>query len=337
MTPSRTHIAIVGAGIAGLSLAWRLAGRTQVTLLEAGALGARGASSVPAALLNPFRGRTARAHPDDLAGLAAFWRRDEVLRSRGHDTGSLRTGVLRIASDAGQADLFQAQRGQDGPHWIPTGEVPTAYHAPHGAVLVRDGGWIRSARLLAALGDDVRTHGVDVREHARVERFERVGGGAGGWRLELADRSVPADIVVWCPGAEPVPGPHAPVGPFQRLEGDVITLAAEPAFPYPVAGAVYGAADSGRAWVGGNHREAGTPDPGAATSLRRSFGWFVPAVRGAEIASVWSGVRLKQKSLRPLAAELADGLWFLGAFAGRGFLCSALEADRLAVRLGLGA
>src|SRR5690625_7182618 len=69
---STTHVAIVGAGIAGLALAWRLVERgAQVTLLDGGH---GGASRVPVALINPFRGRAGRPGRRDVAGAGGVWR-----------------------------------------------------------------------------------------------------------------------------------------------------------------------------------------------------------------------------------------------------------------------
>ena len=320
-------VAIVGGGIAGLSLAWALAGRAAVTVFEAGALGERGASGVPAALLNPFRGRTARAHPDDVAGLAAFWRRDDTLRSRGHVTGAQRSGILRIASDERQADLWRAPAADPRVRWLEPGTAPRGVHAPHGALRIDDGGWVRAPELLGALATDARDQGVSIREECRVDDLERT---TDGWRLGFADDSLVASYVVLCTGAEPPPGAHRPDAVFERLAGDVVTLAIEKPFEPPIAGGVYGASKSGSAWVGGNHRAPDEHDPGAPRALRDAFSWFVPVLKRADIVDVWTGVRLKRRGNRPLRAELAPGLWFLGAFAGRGFLCCAAEAEELA-------
>src|SRR5690606_11412044 len=84
LSASVRDVAIVGGGVAGLTLAYELVRRgASVVLVDAGAsTGASAgepavraaASLVPAALLNPHRGRTARARPGDMAGLEAFWR-----------------------------------------------------------------------------------------------------------------------------------------------------------------------------------------------------------------------------------------------------------------------
>lgn len=330
--PERTrHVAIVGAGIAGTSLAYALREEAEVTLFDASGVGRSGASSLPAALLNPNRGRTARAHPDDLAGLAAFWRRDDALRAAGHDTGAVRSGVLRIASSERQAaDWRDAAAAGGSLRRLSAAELPPAYHAPHGALLVSQGGWVRPNALLAALAAAARGAGVRIREHAPVRRVTPAD---GGFVLDTPTGPCTASHVVFCTGAEPLPPELDPGVELQRVEGDVVELRTPLSLALPVAGAVYGAAAGGSAWVGGNHREPGRPDPAAPEALRRSFSWFVPDLRDAPIASVWTGTRVKRRGNRPLVTEIAERVWVFGALAGRGFLCGAAEAERLAARL----
>ena len=327
---ARAHVAIIGAGIAGLSAAFALAGRIDVTVVEAGAVGTCGASSLPAALLNPHRGRTARAHPDDLEGLAAFWHRDDILRRAGRDGGAMRGGVLRIASTARQADLWR-HAPSNGARFLRPEEVPPEYHAPHGALRVPDGGWVRPERLLQALAGATRAAGGRVVEGARVRRIARV---RDVWLVETDHETLQATHVVACTGAEQPPSSGemrlTPDEPLARVAGDVVGLVLPHGFATPVAGAVYGAWESGTAWIGGNHRDPAGADPDAASRLRTSFGWFVPALRDAQIVDTWTGVRLKRPGNRPLVREVGDGAWFFGALAGRGFLCGAREAERVA-------
>jgi glycine/D-amino acid oxidase-like deaminating enzyme len=95
---------VVGGGVAGLSLARAAAvAEASVVAFERAIDGAGGASALPAALLNPWRGRKGDAHPDDLAGLAAVRRWAAELAEEGHDPGAHATGLLRIPGSARQA------------------------------------------------------------------------------------------------------------------------------------------------------------------------------------------------------------------------------------------
>ncbi len=347
-TDVATDVAIVGAGIAGLSLADALArrGRT-VRVLEAGRIGAQGASALPLALLNPHRGRSGRAHPDDLAGLAAFWRRDARLRADGFDPGAERSGVLRVAASAAQADRWRALAASvDTASWLEPPAVPAGVRAPHGALLVPDGGWVDPPRLLAALARSAAARGADLVEGARVVGVGRVDAAdpTDGFRGDGMTRL--ARAVVLCVGADADAG--LPIPDLTRLEGDVITLAPAEPLPHPIAGGVYGGTRSDPtgsgapvAAVGGNHRTPATATGArddaehraTARALRDRFARSVPGLADAEVVAHWRGVRAKRPGHRPWTVERAPDVWFLGAFAGRGFLCAAAEAERLVERL----
>ncbi len=324
----QAHHVIVGAGIAGSSLAYALSkyANLRVTLIERGNIAQQGASSVPLALLNPHRGRSGRASESDLAGLAAMHTLADELTMQGLDHGISLTGVLRIASTPRQASKWRKLAGV---RWLDSEQLPSSYHCPYGGFLVPNGGWLTPHKLLRALVDASRQRGTTVLERHHVA--DVVPTSAGGWQVVTEHEGeqvvLEADTVHLCIGADTFLPKYLPEAVTERLEGDVIGLANNVAMPYPIAGAVYGAKDDDTVYIGGNHRDQGEADPDAPTRLQKSASWFVPGLATAEVSSVWTGVRAKQASGQPLIQELATGLWFMGAFAGRGFLCALAEAD----------
>lgn len=322
-------VAIVGGGIAGLSLAYALARRRcDVVLFERGRVGRQGASSGPAALLNPLRGRSARAHPDDVAGLAAFWRVADELRAMGFDPAATRTGALRIAPDERRARAWsRLPYGR----WLPAGEVPPAYRAPHGALLAEDGGWVRPRSLLAALRGAAEALGAQVREGVRVLRVEPT---PHAVHVVTSAGAVPAARLVLCVGADRSPG--LPLPPLTYAAGDVVRvpLAPLPLRPrLPLGGPVYAAFDQDDAYVGGGHRDPDVPDSDAPKRLLARLDRCLPGIGSAIGTSLWGGVRAQGPSPRPVVADTAERVTFLGALAGRGFLVSASLASALAERL----
>lgn len=280
---------------------------------------------MPVALLNPHRGRTARASDLDLAGLAAMQELAGELHAEGLEPGIHLSGVLRIASNAKQADKWRALPGIT---FLKSAEVPPPYHAPFGALLVEKGGWLEPDKLLAALTRSAKRRGVRVLEEHKVEHLSRTG---TGWSVTAAGKMFSADWVVLCVGANRVSGVMLPE--LECLAGDVLRLETDLTLPLPLAGAVYGAQKQRSVFVGGNHRAEDTADPGAAEQLQRSASWFVKDLLKAQLSSVWTGVRAKQEGNEPLVCELEPRLWFFGALAGRGFLCAPLLSRRLARRL----
>jgi glycine/D-amino acid oxidase-like deaminating enzyme len=325
---ANVRVVVVGAGVVGASIARAaVAAGAHVTIVEAGTAGRSGASALPAALINPHRGRSGRAHPDDLAGAAAFWRWHEAFTAAGV-SAAVRGGVVRIAADARQARAWGAL---DGVEALPAGRLGP-FRLPHGGFRVRDAGWVDPQAWITALLAAARAGGARLHEGERVERLERRG---SGHLVLTASLRVEADIVALCLGATP-PG-ALPGLPYESVAGEV-ALARHPALPHAVAGAVYAAAARAPEHgpvvaVGGNHRPAGSEVDARAEARRllASLRWALPDL-AAEPVDVWTGVRARAEGGTPIIREVAPGTWWVGAFAGRGFLRAASVAEEL-VRL----
>lgn len=323
-----SEFAIVGAGIAGCSLAFELSKRgVSLTLLDKRTLGEAGASSVPVALLNPYRGKSAKAREGDLAGLGVMREVAAELEAHGLESGVHFSGVLRIASNQKQAKNWQKR---EGPSWLETNDIPESYHAPHGGFLVEDGGWLEPDKLLHALTQAASKQAKRMRvlEHCELEGL---GFKNNLYSLTTSRGELQAKTVILCPGAEA--NPHLPLPELSHVAGEVIGLASQTAMPYPLAGSIYGAKRGELIHIGGNHRPEHAHDPDAPKLLRKSAGWFLPPLKDAPIAQVWRGVRAAGKDNVPIVKELRAHLWFFGALAGRGFLVSGQLARELAETL----
>ncbi len=327
------RVVIVGAGVAGASLAWAAAtAGAEVTLIDSGRVAAQGASSVPVALVNPHRGRTARASDADLRGAATLWRWADALHARGYAHGARRDGVVRVASDERQR---RAWEGLDGVRHVGPGSLGP-FRLRHGGFVVDSGGWLDPRAWLAAIVAAAVADGARVHEGERAERIEGVPGCLIVHTTLGATRS--ADVVALCIGASP-PG-SLPFVPVRRIAGEVV-LTPFGGVPHALAGGVYAApVDHGptatgsgggpHLAVGGNHREPAeapirTED---AESLLTSARWALPTL-GDEIRAVWTGVRARGSDPEPIVRQVAANVWFVGAFAGRGFLRAAPIAEDL--------
>jgi glycine/D-amino acid oxidase-like deaminating enzyme len=326
----RPSIAIVGAGIAGCSLAYELSNYPcDVTLMDAKEIGS-GASSVPLALLNPHRGRTGRASDLDKAGLASMWALKKELEDLGFDSGLHHTGVLRIASSERQAKLWKKLEGV---RWLESNEILKEYHAPFGGFLVEQGGYAEPRKLLGALVAIAKKRGVRVLEHCPVEKIEREQGSRGAgesFPFSLSHLHPCYDIVVLCPGSSKAFTANLPL---EYHAGDVIGLESNVTLPHPIAGAIYGASHRGVVYMGGNHRDEDDHDDYHLQQLQKSSSWFIPDLKNAKRVSSWSGVRAKQESNEPLVELLEPNLYFFGALGGRGFLCAHYLAKQFAKNL----
>ena len=331
------RLAVLGGGVAGSSLALAAAeAGAHVHLLDAGD-GMGAASGVPAALVNPYRGRSGRANPDDRRGARATWRRAAALHAAGFDPGAHPTAVVRVADQARQARAWQEREGAVA--FGPEPEPSTGrWRAPHGGMLVPSGGWIDPPRWLSALRSAAAASGASWRPQTPVRALEPTT--AGAWRLlgpDLeGDTQGPFDLIALCLGAS-APGalPHLPV---TALPGAVALLPGH-APARPLAGAVYAAPvgsplryglDPRRAWLavgGGNPAVADDDGERLRSALERSL----PG-EAAPLQATWRGLRARGPDPQPQVVGLLPGVWWFGAFGGRGFLRAALEAERLVAR-----
>jgi glycine/D-amino acid oxidase-like deaminating enzyme len=330
----RPHYLIVGAGVAGCNVAYELSKQdVLVTLIDAGKIGERGASAVPVALLNPHRGRTARASELDKAGLTSMWCLVEELEALGLDHGVHHTSVVRIASNERQQREWQKL---DRVIWLDN--MPAVYHAPFGGIFIEPAGWLEPSLFLNVLVNVAKQRGVKVIENCELVNVERVSGIRGStsstesFQVSVktptsGTRNLEPDFIILCTGASKISGLSLPSLEF--LSGDVIGLEADLTLPYPLAGAIYGAQKKRLVYMGGNHRQHGQDDPTAAQQLQRASSWFIPALKDAKVVSQWTGVRAKQEDNQPLIAELQPRLFFFGALGGRGFLCANYLAKQL--------
>lgn len=360
--PDPTDVLVVGAGIAGSALAYELSRRgVRVTLLDKGAGEPTGASTVPAALVNPHRGRTARATAADLAGAKRFWQLVRELEAEVGPSGAHPSGVLRVADNARQARAWQ---GLTGVQWLEPGEVPPEYHAPYGAIVVPGGGWLRPRELLAALVRGASAHGASVRwatEFLGVTEAPSAAAGQGPAALiarlrsgaRVGESRLACRAVVVATGAEQPAGLRLPHLELVWGEALVARIGVTP--PLPVAGGVVAAFDGGLALVSGGHRPVGLrgepittggraelerveayvheAEHAARHDLMRALAWRVPAAANATVESRWEGVRAKRTSGEPVVRRLAPGLHLMLGFGGRGFLRAATAAAAMADRL----
>ena len=327
--PDLSDYLVIGGGVAGCALTYVLSTRgVGVTLVERGGISEQGASSVPVALLNPYRGRSARANELDLAGLAAMGRLVGELATLDLDHGVHLRGVLRVAPNQKQAKTW---RKREGVRWLESEEVPEVYHAPFGGFLVEQGGWLEPHLFLRALvAAAQRRGGVRVLEHCTVQGVRERG---SIQEVRTSSGTLSAKTVIYCTGASEEVEAALGVEELEHVAGEVIRLRTSAQLPHALAGAIYSAQVRDEVLLGGNHRPAERTDERAPQQLQRAGGWFIPALKEAELVSVWTGVRAKTEDNVPVIKEVRKGVWFFGGLAGRGFLCAAHLAEGLAERL----
>lgn len=344
MTSSRTkQIAVIGGGVAGLGIAWRLAqAGAAVTLFESGALPAR-AGAATWASGGMLCARLEMSHAP--AALAAFslsaraaWPAfaAEIERASGVSPGFLETGALVTASGHHAADGVVKIDGASARLLEPglAQQIDTALWAENEART--DPRWLTIGLARAAQAANVQL----VKE-ARVNRLIESGGRVTG--ILTADGTHNFDHVVLAAGAwsggllkvSNLPGP-----PIRPVKGQMLSLAGDPhALPVRriiwAEGAYIVPHHDGRVVIGATQEEAGfdaTLDEGLLETLRQSAIRTVPSLAGLEITERFCGFRPATDDGLPALGGLGpEGLTLASGQFRNGILFAPLVADAAAL------
>ena len=319
---SKIRVVIVGGGVVGLAVAWRLRqGGAAVTVVERGACGG-GASAAAAGLLQAAP-VVAEEHPDLLLltrpaheSYPGFIRELEYVS--GVPVGLGKRGTLFVSNseaDDGVLDRHESfLRSLDlpvrrldgvGARWKERALSPAA----RGALLIEGDLWLNPRALGAALAEAVRRSGGRICEQERVVAVESAGGRATGVRTE--SRRLLADRVVLSAGAwsaQILPSDEA-AARVTPVRGQALALehGAGSFVQRPVRspGLWVVPHNDGRLSIGATIEEAGfdaTPKAWAVAQLLEAAERLLPGLRELPFREAWAG-------LRP---ESPDGLPMIG-------------------------
>ena len=351
---NKPNVAIIGAGVIGLGIAWRLALRSvPVAVFDKGASGA-GASHAAAGML----AACAEAEPGEEAlvtlGRASQARwpafAAELKQASGVDVGLRPEGTLVVAlTSDDQARLshqlvFQQKLGLP-LQWITAAE--TRRREPHlagklaGAVFSPEDTQVDNRKLAAALRIAAEMAGASISEHQAVKTISSDAGRVDG--IVLADGSkVAADVVVLAAGAWSrnidglAPELRPPVRP---IKGQMLALRMDPTAPLLThvvwaPGAYLVPRLDGRLLVGATVEEKGydtSLTAGGILTLLEAAWRVVPAVEELPIDEMWVGHRPGSRDDAPiLGTGLIDGLIYATGHHRNGILLTPITADAIA-------
>jgi glycine oxidase len=322
VAPSRPKTVVIGAGVVGLSIAWRLAqAGCPVTVYDRAKAG-RGASWAAAGML----AAAVETEPGEEKLLALtlesqkLWPRfaREIEAASGISIGYRDEGTIVVAltrDDAAQLRFsyeFQRSLGLD-IDWLSGAEARR--REPHlrpgisGAVLSPKDHQVENRLLGSALARAARRVGVVLYEHCPVREVELSGGRARG---VVSDRgSDPADIVVLAAGAwsreiAGIPASYLP--PVRPIKGQMLALSMDPAAPlvrhviWLPRGYLVPRLD-GRLIVGATVEERGFDDrvtAGGLLALIEGAWRAVPAIEELPVAETWVGFRPGSRDDAPM-------------------------------------
>jgi glycine oxidase len=351
---SKPAVAIIGAGVIGLGIAWRLAARgASVAVFDKGASGA-GASHAAAGML----AACSEAEPGEEAlvtlGRASQARWPafavELKQASGVDVELRPEGTLVVALTADdQARLshllvFQQKLGLP-LQWISAAE--TRRREPHlagklaGAVFSPEDTQVDNRKLAAGLRVAAEAAGAVINEHQPVKTISSSAGRVDG--IVLADGTkIAADVVVLAAGAwsrtiEGLATEFRP--PVRPIKGQMLALRMDPAVPLLThvvwaPGAYLVPRLDGRLLVGATVEEKGydtSLTAGGILTLLEAAWRVVPAIEELPIDEMWVGHRPGSRDDAPiLGAGLIDGLIYATGHHRNGILLTPITADAIA-------
>jgi glycine oxidase len=351
---SKPNVAIIGAGVIGLAIGWRLAQQgASVQIFDRGAAGA-GASHAAAGML----AACAEAEPGEEA-LVVLGRESqarwpafaaELLELSGVDVELRPEGTLLIALTADdQARLthqlvFQQRLGLP-LQWISAAE--TRRREPHlagklaGAVFSPEDTQVDNRKLVTALRLAAEAAGASITEHRAVSAISSRGGRVEG--VVLGDGTkVRADVVVlaagaWARSIEGIGRELRP--PVRPIKGQMLALRMNPTAPL-LSHVVWAPSAylvprrDGRLLVGATVEEKGYDaalTAGGVLTLLEAAWRTVPAIEELPIDEMWVGHRPGSRDDAPiLGAGPLDGLIYATGHHRNGILLAPITADTIA-------
>jgi glycine oxidase len=340
-------VIIIGAGVAGLGIAWRLLQQgCAVTILERFQPGT-GASWAAAGMLAVTAELEDAAEPERALALrsSARWPgfAAELEQASGRSVFLAEDGALLLAADAAGLEVMAGRAPNDfggtlklvGPDEA-KGLVPLLGTTMGGLWSPREA-HVDNRALTEALTIAVLKAGAVIQPNEPGVSIERKGGRAVGVLSPFCRYD--ADAILVAAGAWSGLLDEIPIAP---VKGEVIALAPPPGakLPGPV---VWGEGvycvprphwgERGRLLVGATAEEAGfdtsLTDAGR-DRLRRAAETLMPALKAWKLADHWAGLRPKSPDGLPLLGPLADGLYVASGQYRNGILFTPAIAQEMA-------
>jgi glycine oxidase len=348
-------VIVIGGGVIGLAVAWRLAQHgAEVLVLERGEPG-RGTSHVAAGMLAPVSEAAPREEPLLRLGIAsarAYPQFVAALReASGLDPGYVRCGTLIAARDPDEAEVLERELqirerfGLAVRRLRPTEArrlEPALAPTLRGALEVGDDHAIDPRRLTVALVAALGAAGAQLRTGTEVAEVQLAGDDAvQGVRLRDGNR-LPADAVVIAAGvwSAAIPGiPEDARIPLRPVKGQIMRLH-DPAGPGLMTRALRLPAaylvprGDGRYVLGATVEERGfdtTVTAGALFELLRDAVELVPGVGELVVDELSAGIRPGTPDNAPIiGAGAVPGLYWATGHYRHGILLAPMTAELVA-------
>jgi glycine oxidase len=352
LSPSPT-VAIIGSGVIGLAIAWRLAQRgAKVSVFDKGAAGS-GASHAAAGMLAAHL--EAEPREENLIALnrasqalwPAFAQELEATSGLSVDLRTEGTLLLALTGDdqSRLKHVLSFQKSLGLPlEWLTTAEVrrrePYLTPTISGAIFSPQDHQVDNRAVAAALRMAVLKAGITLRENTAVERVVTSDNRVTG--IGIAGETVAADVVILAAGAwsRSIAGlPAASLPPVRPVKGQMLALRMDPQAPLLrhvvwAPGAYLVPRKDGRLLIGATVEEKGF-DPnltaGGQLALLEATWRALPGIEELPIHEMWVGFRPGSRDDAPIIgpSPLAGLVYATGHYRN-GILLTPITAEAMA-------
>jgi glycine oxidase len=341
-------VIIVGAGIAGLAIGWRLAqSGAEVEIYDRGLTG-RGATWAAAGMIAP--GAELRDESDELSRFARLSRAAwpafaaELESESGCSIGYSEPGSLIVALDEARAQSLQQRAiqlassnidAQFLPPAVLCEREPTLSHALRGALHVPGDAQVDNRLTGEALRIALRRRHVAIHENTEIRDVLIEAGRVRG--VTGANGAFTSDVVVvasgaWLNGFGAAAMALPPVSP---VKGQMVAVQPPEGTTLPKhllwGDSAYLVARHGRVLIGATVEDAGfdtSVSSEACSRLVSAAAEIVPALSGWRISEMWAGLRPRTPDGAPVIGACAvEGLFVAGGQFRNGILFAPLVAD----------
>ena len=346
------RIAIIGAGVSGLGIGWRLAqAGLAVDIFERDRAGS-GASDAAAGML--AAGVECEPSEESLLPLTRLaqdmWPafRDELEAAAGQDIGYRDEGTLVVAPTQDDMRrlrfLTEFQQGLGiALEWLSGSEARRL--EPHlkpgiaAAVYSAADHQVDNRKLVRALAVAFERAGGRLHERSEVTGLIESGGRVRG--LQLGEERHEADAVVLAAGAwsRLIPGlAEADQPPVRPVKGQMLALAMDPQMPLLervlwAPGLYLVPRDDGRLIVGATVEEKGFDESltaGGLYALLEATWRVLPSIEELPVVETWVGFRPTSRDDAPILGPAGcEGLWIATGHHRNGILLAPLTADAM--------
>jgi glycine oxidase len=337
-------VIIVGAGIAGLAIGWRLAqAHADVEIYDRGLAG-RGATWAAAGMIAP--GAELNDEPEELVQFAQRARdawpafAAELETESGCSIGYSEPGSFIVALDEARAHALE-RRAAGLTQWIAASELrhrePLVSSDVRGALYIANDAHVDNRLVAEALRAALLRRNIGIRENTEVQGLLITDNRVRG--VIVAGGAVSGDAVILASGAwlNGLNGAHAVLPPVTPVKGQMVAMQAPLGTLLPRhllwGEDVYLVPRDGRMLIG-----ASVEDAGFDTSVSRQVcdrlisaaTRIVPAIRSWEISEMWAGLRPRTPDGAPvLGSSSVERLYIAGGQFRNGILFAPAVADAM--------